>query len=309
MMKRFITIVIILAPTLGFSQSLNLNFLFKPGVTVGGEYTAPASFNDSSTFQINKYRAQVTLPLKTKLGVDLKKLDLKASQTFFAFNGSLREPNFSNSAIQNQGIYTVSTGVTHLTAGIRNGIWLYSGNVYMSESSKTIGSKPQINALGYIARIRLNNLKFIYFYGAAAVYNFGRFIPVPIGGFTTKLHRKWRLTAVLPVQLKLTYKIKPGHSLDFGTTFSGVNAVYRNSNDVFMNYRQLKNHVVFNSKISSKFNLSVEGGLSAWRRIDFFGDSDSDLLNFNVKPAFYCGINLNYTFGKSLLNMKLEGID
>lgn len=308
MIRLTTLLLVLLVSNLSISQSLNLGFLFKPGVTVGGEYTAPASFNDTSEFQISKYRTQLTLPLKTKLGINLKKLDLKMSQTFLTVNTSMRQPNFSNSTLQNQGIYTISTGITHLSAGIRNGVWLYSGNIYMSESSKTKGSKPQINALGYFAKIKLNNLKFIYFYGAAGVYNFGRFIPVPIAGFTTKLNKKWRFTAVLPVQIKLTYKIKKGHSLDFGSTFSGFNAVYRDQNDVFMNYRQLKNHVILNSKVAKQFNLSVETGLSAWRNISF-QDKDKNSVDFNVKPAFYTSISLNYTFGKSLLDMKLEGVD
>ena len=39
----------------GISQSLNLGFLFKPGITVGGEYTPEANFNDTSNIQLNKY--------------------------------------------------------------------------------------------------------------------------------------------------------------------------------------------------------------------------------------------------------------
>jgi len=307
-MFRLITLVsLILVSNLVSSQSLNLGFLFKPGVTLGGEYTAPAALNDSTDFQINKYRAQLTLPLKTKIGVDLKKLDLKASQTFLMFNTSVREPSFTNSLIEKQSIYTISTGITHLTAGIRNGVWLYSGNIYMSESAKTIGIKPQINGLGYIARIRIPSINFIYFYGAAAVYNFGRPLAIPIAGFRYKFDKKWVLTMVLPVQAKLAYKIKKGHNIAIGTTLSGFNAIYRDQNDVLMNYRQLKNHLIFNSTISDKINLSIEGGLSAWRNIEFRTNDNS--TDYNIKSALYGSISLNYTFGKSLLDMKLEGID
>lgn len=311
-MNKVTTLILLfLVSSLGYSQSLNLGFLFKPGITAGGEYTHAAPFNnslDSSRFQINKYRLQATIPLKTKIGIDWKKLDLKASQTFLTFNTSIRQPSFTNSTIENQSIYTVSAGITSLSAGLRNGIWLYSGNVYMSESAKTISASPQVNGLGYVARIRLANLKFIYFYGAAAVYNFGKFIPVPIAGFRAKLNKKWTLTVVLPVQAKLAYKIKKGHNLEFGTTLSGFNSVYRDKNDVFMNYRQLKNHIVFNSAISKKVNLSVEAGYSAWRNISF-RDGKTDIADFDVRAAPYGSLSLNYTFGKSLLDMKLEGVD
>ena len=310
-MNKLSTLLIAILVSMNcYSQSLNLGFLFKSGITVGGEYTGPAAFQnpDTANFQINKYRIQATIPLKTKLGVDLKNLDLKASQTFLTFNTSIRQPTFENINFENQSIYTFSTGITSLSAGIRNGIWLYSGNVYMSESAQTIGNKPNINALGYVARIRIPKLRFIYFYGAAAVYNFGKFIPAPIAGFRAKLNNKFTFTLVLPVQAKLSYKIKKGHNLEFGSTLSGFNSVYRDINDVFMNYRQLKNHVVFNSSISSQMKLSIEAGLSSWRNISF-RDLDDNVTDFNITATPYGSISLNYTFGKSLFDMKLEGVD
>lgn len=318
MIRLVLTLSFLITYIFCSSQSLNIGFIFKPGFTFGGEYTSPAPINDTSTFQINKFRAQFTLPLKTKIGVKadkndilklkFKKIDIKASQTFFMFNTSVRQPHFENIAFKNQHIYTVSTGITRLSAGIKNGIWMYSGNIYISESAKTITNKPQLNALAYATKVKLNNLKFIYFYGVAGIYNFGRFIPVPIGGFTSKIGLKWRITAILPIQMKLTYKINKKNNIDIGTSFNGFNAVYRDIDDVFMNYRQLKNHIILNSKVGKQFNLSVESGLSTWRNITFI-DKNKNSSPFNVKSAFYASISLNYNFGKSLLNMKLEGVD
>lgn len=287
------------------AQSLNLGFLFRPGIVVGGEYTGDAAINDTASFGITKYRMQATIPLKTKLGVNLKKLDLKASQTFLTFNSSLRQPTFSNYSFQNQNIYTFSAGITSLTAGIRNGIWLYSGNVYFSESANTLGLRP--NALGYIAKIKLNDLKFVYFYGAAAVYNFGKPLAIPIAGFSTKLTSNVRLTAILPVQLKLSYTLTKKSNIELASTVSGFNAVYRDSSDIVLNYRHLKNNFVFNTKLASHLKLSVEAGVSTLRKITVIKSDGYPSLSPGVAP--YVSASINYTFGKSLFGMKLEGVD
>ena len=121
MFKTTTLIILIIVSNVANSQSLNLGFLFKPGITITTEYTSPASFNDSSSFRITKYSINTTIPLKTKIGIDLKKLNLKANQIFLTLNGSVRAPYFSNSTITSQHIYTSSIGITSLLAGIKNG--------------------------------------------------------------------------------------------------------------------------------------------------------------------------------------------
>ncbi|MCH8319235.1 MAG: hypothetical protein IIA88_12215 [Bacteroidetes bacterium] len=291
-------------------------------MSIGTEYTLPAEINDSasSSFQISKYRAQLVLPIRTKMGISFKKLDAKASQLFLTFNTSLRRPDIGLFN-EKQSIYTIAVGVTGLSASIRSGLWVYSANLYFSES-KGSTSSPTPNFLGYIARIRLNNLRFIYFYGAGLVYNQGIVIPIPLLGFTYKLNKDWRVTLIFPVQAKLTCKFSKKANINLISTLSGFNAVFR-ENSYFgedfltINYSHLKNNVSFNYKFNSNFKIIAEAGITTFRKLSFlekdskiyFFDAKKAKENYTIRTAPYAGISLYYNFGNSLFESKIEGID
>lgn len=292
----------------GVAQSLKLDFLFRPGVTMGMDHYTPSSFRDSSKFSMNKYRFQATIPLRTKFNLNLNKLDVNASQTILTLNASSRTPQFENSSIESQNIYTFAAGITNLKVGLRNGLVLYSANVYVAENPNTLKSDPQINALGYVAKIKLNNLKFIYFYGLAAGYNYERPILLPLAGFTTRVAKDLRITAILPLQTTLTYKVDKKTKINLGTTISGFNSVYRDQSNELLNYRQLKNFISVDYKLSRKAKLHLEGGYATWRKMNF-REGKNDLYDFKVNPGPYMSINLNYSIGKSLFGLQLDGMD
>ena len=300
--------LILLFPLQHKAQNLNLGFLFRPGVTVGGEHTQQSALTDSSTFGLNKYRFQATIPLKTKLNVDFKNLDIKASQTFLTFNASLRTPNFSDNSIENQNIQTYSAGITSLRAGLFSGLWVYSANVYVSENKESMKSNPQINGMGYLARIKLNNLKFIYFYGLGAVSNYGKINAIPLAGFTTKISKKVRLTTILPLQINLSRKISNSSKITLGSNISGFNSVYRNGTDELLNYRHLKNHLTLQTKIAKHGTLSLEGGYSAFRKISLLKNGNES-FTYKPKATPYLNVTFNYSIGKSLFGIKLDGVD
>ncbi|MBW8051014.1 MAG: hypothetical protein FVQ77_11890 [Cytophagales bacterium] len=312
----FLTICYILFPPFrgikgGFAQSIHVGFLFKPGLSIGTEYTLPAEINDTAKFQISKYRAQLVLPIRTKMGISFKKLDAKASQLFLTFNTSLRRPDIGLFD-EKQSIYTIALGLTGLSASIRSGLWVYSANLYFSESKGTISS-PTPNFLGYVARIRLNNLRFIYFYGAGLVYNQGRVLPVPLLGFTYKLNKDWRVTMIFPVQAKLTCKFSKKVSINLISTLSGFNAVFRESSYfgedfLAINYSHLKNNVSFNYKFKSNFKVIAEAGITTFRRLSFL-DAKEVKEAYSIRTAPYAGVSLYYNFGNSLFESKIEGVD
>lgn len=313
LVERFIKCTILIAVIFGFfsigsAQTLNLGFLFRPGFTAGMESTKKSNFNDTSDFGINKYRIQATIPLKTKLTADFKNLKFSARQTFLTLNASTRTPEFSNSVIESQNIHTFSVGITGLRAALFSGLWVYSANIYVSENENSLTSSPQINGMGYLARIKLNNLKFIYFYGLGAVSNYGNISAIPIGGFTTKISKKTRLTAILPIQATLSRKIFKTAKLSVGSTLSGFNSVYRNGPDENLNYRQLKNHITLDAKLSKNGKISLEAGYGTFRKISFLKDND-EIYHLNPKSAPYVSLTFNYTVGKSLFGLKLDGVD
>lgn len=290
------------------AQSLKLGFLFRPGITLGTDYSQAASFRDTSNYSLAKYKLQATIPLGTKVKLNLNKLDLNASQTFLTLNASQRNPGFSNSDIQNQKLITLAAGITRLQVGIRNGLWLYSANVYVTENKTSLKESPQLNALGYLAKIKLNNLKFIYFYGLAGGYNYKKPILLPIGGFTTKIGKKFRMTAILPIQANFSYKANKKASIGIGSTFSGFNSMFREGTNLVLNYREIRSYASINYKISRNWKLNFEGGLSSWRKMTF-RDQNNTLYDFPIESSLYGSINFQYNFGKSLFGIKLDGVD
>ncbi len=304
--------------TASSGQSFRFGYLFAPGATIGGEYAMPATVNDSLSFDLARYRAQLTIPLKTKVKTDLnfdklKKLDfsgvdLKARQDFLMFNYGQRYPGFEGFATDNQNIHTVSVGYTGISAGLRKGIWIYSANIYLAESAESFGTGFRPNALLYGVRVRLNNLKFIYFYGAGAVYNFGQFLPVPIFGFTNKIGKNLRLTAILPVQVSLSYKLSKTFKVEQINTLSGFNPVYVTAASQ-MNFRHVKSNITFLMKLDKGFSASLEGGYSWWRGLNVYDKPFHFQSDFDMKPAPYLSLNINYNLGRGLLESKLEGVD
>ena len=214
-MKRFITAILFTVSGLIVqSQIINLDFIFSPGMTMGAEFAFPSG--GANEFSYLKNKIQVVVPLKTKIKFEIdkeaiKKLnfktsDVKGHQDFLVFNATGRTPK-TQSVPTGTPVYLGSLGYTGVSASLQNGIWIYSANLSVSESTESFKKRTMINGLAYALRVKLNDLKLIYFYGAAIAYNQGVIIPVPMFGFTTKVAKKLRFTLILPVQADLTLKL------------------------------------------------------------------------------------------------------
>ena len=290
------------------AQSFNTVFLFGPGLTTGVDYVPNSSINDSTDFQFTKYKVQYVHPLKTKIGVkglnlkdfNFKNLDAKASQIFFNTRFNIIQPTLiENNFYEN--IYSGTVGITALTASIKNGVWLYSANIYFSENETTITKSPMPNFLGYIANVRVKSLEFMYFYGASLAVNQGKIVPIPIFGFTAKIASKLNVTLLFPVQAKITYKATKTIKLELATNYDVLNTIHRSgssfqNNNNSINYSQLKTYVGLNTKLNSNFELLFEGGYSAFKKINTIHSDFSQ----NVAASWYGSFSVRYRFGKSV---------
>lgn len=291
-----------IAPT--FSQSLQLDFLFSSGLTYSSEFHGAAQVNDSVDFNFSKHQLQFVLPLKTKINLDLKnfdfkKMNLSSSQLFLTSKIGVNQSSFTDKSTNN--IYKASIGITGLNAGIRQGIWIYSANIYVDESDKSYNGNLVPNFRGYGARVKVKSFDFIYFYGAGLVINQGKFYPVPILGFQKKVAKNLKARIVFPLEAKLNYKVNAKLNVDLGANFDGVNTIYRqgsvlNDNDATVNYRQLKPYLALNTKIAKQFKLKLEGGLSVAQQYTVIQKNYSQSLG----ATYYVAFSLNYQFGKSL---------
>lgn len=286
------------------SQGLQLDFLFSSGLTYSSEFHGAASIDDSTDFNFNKHKLQFIIPLKTKINLDLKnfnlkKMNLSSSQLFLTSKIGLNQSSITNG--ETNSIYKASFGITGLNAGIRQGIWIYSANIYFDESDETYNKNVVPNFRGYGARVKVKSFDFIYFYGAALVVNQGKFYPVPVLGFQKKLAKNLKTRIVFPIEAKLNYKVNSKLGIDVGANFDGLNTIYRegsafNNTDASVNYRQLKPYLALNSKIAKQFKLRLEGGMSLAQQYRSIENGSSQ----DVGETFYLAFSLNYQFGKSL---------
>ncbi|MCB9360145.1 MAG: hypothetical protein H6587_01310 [Flavobacteriales bacterium] len=306
MRKKLIIGLILYLGTLvsTFSQSLQLDFLFSSGLTYSSEFHGAAQVNDSVDFNFNKHQLQFVLPLKTKINLDLKKLDFKkmnlsSSQLFLTSKIGLNQSSFTDKS--SNTIYKASIGITGLNAGLRQGVWIYSANLFIDESDKSYNGNLVPNFRGYGARVKVKSFDFIYFYGAGLVVNQGKFFPVPILGFQKKVAKNLKARIVFPIEAKLNYKANAKLNFDVGANFDGVNTIYRSGSvfkdtDGSINYRQLKSYIAINSKIAKQVKLKLEGGLSVAQQYAMIHKDYSE----NIGTSYYIAFTLNYQFGKSL---------
>ena len=291
-----------------FSQSFNIDFLFNPGITLSSEYLKPSAINDSTDFQLSKYNFQFSQPLKTKVGLkgldlknfSFKKLDAKASQFFLNYNFSVIQPTITGDN-KYENLYKGGFGFTAITASFKKGIWMYSANVYATENSTTLTKSFTPNFRGYIANIKTKSLKTFYIFGGGLLVHQGQFIPFPLLGLKTKLAKKLRIEIILPVHVKLNYRINKKINVDAVTHYNGINTVYRagsaySSTDQTVNVRQLKTYMALNAKVSKHFKLKIEAGYASFQRLYSWNDKSSRSIN----SAPYVGVSINYNFGKSV---------
>ncbi len=290
-----------------FSQSFNVGFLFSPGLTVGTEYLTPSAINESSDFQLIKYNVKFSQPLKTKFGLDLKKFDLKkmdakASQIFLNYGFGVAQPTVTNSD-NFENIYRLNVGLTAVTASVRKGVWLYSGNVFAAENKNTFSESFTPNFRGYVANVKIKNLKTFYFYGAGLLVNQGTFIPFPLLGLKTRLgSSNFRTEIIIPLHAKLNYRFNNKVNLDMVAYFNGISTVYRkgsgfSDNNQTLNLSQLRTYLALNTKLGGHYKLKVEAGYAMLQTITSWQDGTTQ----DVAAAPYVGLSLNYYFGKSVL--------
>ncbi|MBW6481880.1 MAG: hypothetical protein K0B10_02350 [Vicingaceae bacterium] len=287
-----------------FNQSFHVNNIFNPGLTIGTDYPLSASLNDTSDFQLIRYKIQLVKPVRTRYGVALEDFDVKdpnakASQMFVATKFSVAHPSITNSHYDN--VYKGELEFTAITASNKNGIWVYSANLYAEESSTSFHKNFMPNIKVYTAFVNIQHLKFVYFYGATILVNQGRFYPLPLFGFRAILSQRLKLEFLIPVHIKLNYELTEKLNLDLAGYFSGINAIKREGsalqkNDNTLNLRELKIYLALNTKLAEHYKLKVEFGYASMRKIHrLTTDFKQDLTS-----APYISFSLNYNFGNSV---------
>lgn len=313
MLKQLILIIIISLVTFTetVAQSFNVNRLFNAGATFGVDYPSMGAIDDSTDFQMTKYKFQFVKPIRTKFGValkdfNIKKADAKASQLFLASKFSVAQPSITNAQLEN--IYKGEIEFTAITASVRNGIWVYAANIYFEESNTSLNQSFTPNFRAYTAYINIRNLKMVHFYGATLVVNQGRIVPLPLIGFRAKLNSKIKAEFIVPVHFKFNYSLSRKIDFDLAAYFSGINAVSREgsalqNDDNTINLRELKTYFAANARFGKHFKLKMELGYAFLRRLHGINNDYKQ----NIASAPYVSFSLNYNFGHSVFGSFING--
>lgn len=289
------------------SQNIGLGFLFRPNITLGTAIVPTQNVEDSLKFGINRFYANLVVPLSGKLKLDIKNINASFTQHFLTLNTGLRLPQ-GNLVEENTKIYNFSAGITGVHANIRSGVWFYTVNGgIVQDVQKLNESSPFFTAAG--AYIRVKGIYKHNIYGVALLYQYERFLPVPILGINRRYNKKWFLELLLPAQGAMRYQFsksfKAGLLVGLGSFRAGVSPstsiVLPNlggKGNLNLNYTELKITSVAELKIKNGIFLSGEAGISTARSLSFLRTAENQ-IDFGASTVPYGAINLHIDLQKS----------
>lgn len=295
--------------------------LFRPRLKFDSKYIFDSKFNDtSSVFNSKDVNAVFTFPLKSKLNADVK-LDLsslklkdilknsvriKASQTLGMIRVNVKQLNIGFDSLPLKNNYTIAGGIlgTWLTKKYRVGF--YSTNIAIAEQDITL-NKLMPRFSGVIGQLHVRGLRKNYFYGLAASYSDGLFIPAPFFGASVPINKKVIFNFILPVQLNVQFKTNK-FMLTTGISAEGYRTgIVYNHTRLNANYTSVVAFTTLKYKFNKIFVARVEGGYILYQNWKYT-KTDNLKTNFNIQPGPYVQVGFNVLFGQSLWEKVLEGI-
>lgn len=303
--RSYIFLIILFSIGIGaFSQSFDVRRIFNSGATFGVEYLAPSKINNTTNFQMTKYKMQFVKVLRTKEvdleDFDMDKHDAKANQLFLGSKFSWSQPNLSeNNFFRKQ--FKAEVELIYITASKRRGVWFHTINLNAEENNKTFPADLSPNFRAYSVYIHAKNLKFVPFFGPGVSVTQGNFFVLPIFGFGARLNKNFVAELIFPIHTKLKYGYNKKTELELSAAYSGIHTVYREGNYLSdndgLNLQQLKIHFGVNKRISRLYKLKVEFGYAFMQELDAI--SSDQVQKMNSSP--FINFSFNYNFGNSIL--------
>lgn len=269
------------------AQSFSLNSLFQPGLRTGSGLVA--SGGDTVGLGFGSVQVGGVAPVFGKLKLNIEDLEVSGHQTFFTATLGHR---FVWSALPGTpSLSHALLGATHLRAGLRSGIWLYTLNLGV------FGSGSRAIPLGFASavRVQVRGLRKQNFFGLALVGVGGQVLPLPVLGLNRRLSRNWDLRMLVPTALTVARSMGSRHSMEI--KLSGQFFQIPAPQEVWR-YRQLQFSAGWRIK-SRIWRLSAEAGIAFARNLKI-GSFDQDLA-----PAPYASLVFNYNLGESKIGSQL----
>lgn len=325
MNKYFFSFILIVSINFKFfSQTFEveqIEQLFRPRLKFDSKYIFDSGFTDtSSVFNSKDVNAVFTFPIKTKLNADIK-LDLsslklkdilrnsvrvKASQTLGMLRVNAKQVNIGFDSLPIKNNYTIAGGVLGMWLTKKYRIGFYSTNIAIAEQDITL-NKMAPRFSGVIGQLHIRGLRKNYFYGLAASYSDGLFIPAPFFGGSVPIGKKVVFNFILPVQLNVQVKTNK-LVLTTGVSADGYRTgILYNHSRLNVNYTSGVAYTSLRYKFSKIFVARIEGGYIFYQNWKYT-KTDNLKTNFNIKPGPYVQVGFNVLFGQSLWEKVLDNI-
>lgn len=295
-----------------FAQNNSLSQLFYPNITLSAKSYSGASLGmEGANVDYGLTRKAISgfVPIRSEVQVGIgfrKKLDIKAVHTVLGVNVAQNDPTIGQND-PSTGFKTVALSIIQMQASMRERLWVYGGGIGFSESNETFFT-PQPFFWGGGARMRVLGLHTQILYGSAVVFN-QKFRIVPVFGFNKKMGKNWRVSGILPFQTSVSRKFSDWFNLEATAAMKGYSAGYQQDTGYEKvprkdNYQHLNISLSANAHLLKAFNISVEGGFAALRKLNTFNSSNERISTLNPAAGPYIGASVRYITSKSKFSSK-----
>lgn len=296
--------------------------LFRPRLRVDSKYIFDSKFKDTSgVFNQLEGNTVFTFPIKTKLGAELKvdlsslklkdilqnSVRIKASQLLgmVRVNGKQARITFDSTA--NKNLLNVTAGILGVRLTKKYRLMFYSLNASFAEQDKTF-NRPGARASGLIGQLHPRGLRKNFFYGIAATYSDGLFLPAAFFGGSEPIGKKFIFNYILPVQINFQYRNENNLLVTLGTGADGYRTgIDLKRNRVNLNYTSASVYTSVRYKFNRTFVGRVEGGYVFYQNIKYT-PLDGYRTNFGIGPGVYVQAGFSILFGQTIWEKIAEGL-
>lgn len=325
MSKKLVAVFFMLisfAPRAQTFEVDQIDQLFRPRLRMDAKYIFDSQYKDTNgVFNQAEANMVFTFPLKTRLGADLK-LDLssfklrdilknsvriKAFQTLGMIRANTKMVTLGHDSLPQKQLLNLTAGILGLRLTRKFRVMFYSVNGSLAEQTTTL-NKPGLRASALIGQLHLRGLKKNFFYGLAATYSDGLFLPAPFFGGSEPIGKNFIFNYTLPVQLNLQYRNVKHVLITVGINADGYRTGINNHNKrVNMNYTSASAYSSFRYKFSRTLIGRIEGGYIFYQNIKY-QPSDRGPANYNLAPGPYVQMGFSVLFGQTIWEKLTESI-
>lgn len=317
MLKRIFIIIWLFVSSFAVAQTFEVDQieqLFRPRLRFDSKYIFDSKFSDTTgSYNHKEVGAVVTFPIKTKLSADInldlskpklkdilqKSVRIKALQILGVVRVNGRQANLGFDSIPQKNLYGVTAGVLGVRLTKKYRVLFYSLTTSIAEQDKTLNKiGPRFS--GILGQLHIRGLKKNFFYGVAATYSDGLFIPAPFLGGSQPIGNHFIFNYTLPVQLNIQYKDNKKTLVTLGVSADGYRSgIEYKTKRLNVTYTSGVGYLNFRYKFTNSFLVRAEGGYVFYQNIRY-SDLAGYKTNYPLSTGPYVQVGFNVLFGQTI---------